>query len=165
MLLGTGSRGARWRHELCAASERGSCFGGHVCRGDPSANLVESPPDGKRGRVRCNFDRRPFLLRGNAMNLADWRRRIDEIDKKLVELLNERSRCALEIGKLKQAANIPLYQPERENEVLANAENNNSGPLTDAAIRRLFERIIDEARAAERDAMDSDGRDGKERNE
>ena len=91
------------------------------------------------------------------MNLADWRRRIDEIDKKLVELLNERSRCALEIGKLKQEAHIPLYQPERENEVLANAESNNSGPLTDAAIRRLFERIIDEARAAERNAMHGDG--------
>jgi len=87
------------------------------------------------------------------MNLADWRRRIDEIDKKLVELLNERSQCALEIGKLKQEARIPLYQPERENEVLRNAEENNRGPLTDAAIRRLFERIIDEARAAERDAM------------
>jgi chorismate mutase len=90
------------------------------------------------------------------MNLSDWRRRIDEIDKKLVELLNERSHCALEIGKLKQAANIPLYQPDRENEVLANAERANPGPLTDAAIRRLFERIIDEARAAERNAMHSD---------
>ncbi len=99
------------------------------------------------------------------MNLADWRRRIDEIDKKLVELLNERSRCALEIGKLKQAENIPLYQPERENEVLANAESNNSGPLSDAAIRRLFERIIDEARAAERDAMHPDGARGKKGNE
>ena len=91
------------------------------------------------------------------MNLSDWRRRIDEIDKKLVELLNERSQCALEIGKLKQAANLPLYQPEREQEVLNNAENTNAGPLTDAAIRRLFERIIDEARAAERDAMHADG--------
>ena len=91
------------------------------------------------------------------MNLGEWRRRIDEIDKKLVELLNERSRCALEIGKLKQADNIPLYQPDRENEVLANAERTNPGPLTDAAIRRLFERIIDEARAAERDAMHPDG--------
>jgi chorismate mutase len=91
------------------------------------------------------------------MNLSDWRRRIDEIDKKLVELLNARSQCALEIGKLKLAAKIPLYQPDRENEVLANAESNNSGPLTDAAIRRLFERIIDEARAAERDAMHSGG--------
>jgi chorismate mutase len=99
------------------------------------------------------------------MSLADWRRRIDEIDKKLVKLLNERSQCALEIGKLKQAANIPLYQPDRENEVLANAESNNSGPLTDAAIRRLFERIIDEARAAERDAMDHGTPGGKEGNE
>jgi chorismate mutase len=77
------------------------------------------------------------------MNLSDWRRRIDEIDKQLVQFLNERSQCALEVGKLKQAAKIPLYQPDRENEVLANAERNNSGPLTDAAIRRLFERIID----------------------
>jgi chorismate mutase len=90
------------------------------------------------------------------MNLSEWRRRIDEIDKQLVELLNERSRCALEIGRLKQEAQIPLYQPDRENEVLANAETNNKGPLTDAAIRRLFERIIDENRSAERLAMHKD---------
>ncbi len=97
------------------------------------------------------------------MKLSDWRDRIDEIDKKLVELLNERSRCALEIGRLKQEANMPLYQPERENDVLANAENNNRGPLSDAAIRRLFERIIDEARSAERLAMhgDADNEDSK----
>ena len=87
------------------------------------------------------------------MNLSDWRRRIDEIDKKLVELLNERSQCALEIGRIKQESNIPLYQPDRESEVLANAESENKGPLTDAAIRRLFERIIDEARSAERLSM------------
>jgi chorismate mutase len=87
------------------------------------------------------------------MSLADWRRRIDEIDRKLVDLLNERSKCALELGKLKQQANLPLYQPDREKEVLENAEQNNNGPLSDAAIRRLFERIIDEARAAERIAM------------
>ena len=105
------------------------------------------------------------LGRGDVMSLSDWRRRIDEIDKKLVELLNERSHCALEIGKLKQAANIPLYQPDRENEVLANAERANPGPLTNAAIRRLFERIIDEARAAERNAMQSDGEQNKGGNE
>ncbi len=90
------------------------------------------------------------------MNLSDWRRRIDEIDKKLVELLNERSKCALELGRLKQEAGMPLYQPDREKNVLANAESNNKGPLTDAAIRRLFERIIDEARSAERLAMHSE---------
>ena len=89
------------------------------------------------------------------MTLSDWRRRIDEIDQKLVELLNERSRCALEIGKLKQAQSLPLYQPDREREVLENAERANPGPLSDAAVRRLFERIIDEARSAEREAMHS----------
>ena len=87
------------------------------------------------------------------MNISDWRRRMDEIDKKLVELLNERCKCALEIGHLKQQSSVPLYQPAREKEVLANAESNNQGPLTDGAIRRLFERIIDEARSAERFAM------------
>src|SRR5260370_9811214 len=99
------------------------------------------------------------------MNLPDWRRRIDEIDKKLVELLNERSRCALEIGKLKQAGKIPLYQPDRENEVIQNAERNTPGPWTDAAIRRLFERIIDEARAAERVAVHCGPRHAKGRNQ
>lgn len=87
------------------------------------------------------------------MNISDWRRRMDEIDKRLVELLNERSHCALEIGRIKQEQGIPIYQPARENEVLANAESNNTGPLSHAAIRRLFERIIDEARSAERLAM------------
>lgn len=89
------------------------------------------------------------------MTLSDWRRRIDEIDLQLVKLLNERSHCAIEVGKLKDKANVPLYQPEREKEVLQNAETANGGPLSDAAIRRLFERIIDEARAAERAAMHS----------
>lgn len=96
------------------------------------------------------------------MSLADWRRRIDEIDRQLVKLLNERSHCALEIGKLKQESKLPLYQPDREKEVLNNAETNNKGPLSNAAIRRLFERIIDEARAAERDAMHGDGKEKKE---
>ena len=93
------------------------------------------------------------------MNISDWRRRMDEIDKKIVELLNERAKSALEVGRLKQAAGMPIYQPARENEVLANAARNNEGPLTDAAIRRLFERIIDEARSAERAVMHGDSSD------
>jgi chorismate mutase len=95
------------------------------------------------------------------MNLSDWRRRMDEIDKKLVELLNERSQCALEVGRIKQEAGMPIYQPVRENEVLANAARNNKGPLSDAAIRRLFERIIDEARSAERIAMHGESEEQK----
>ena len=95
------------------------------------------------------------------MNISEWRRHMDEIDKKLVELLNERSHCALEIGRIKQKQGIPIYQPARESEVLSNAESNNKGPLSHAAIRRLFERIIDEARSAERLAMHADGPDSE----
>lgn len=90
------------------------------------------------------------------MNLDDWRRRIDEIDRKLVELLNERSQCAIEVGHIKRADHLPLYQPEREREVLENAERANPGPLPNTAIRRLFERILDEARSVERTAMHPD---------
>jgi chorismate mutase len=96
------------------------------------------------------------------MNIGDWRKRMDEIDQKLVALLNERSQCALEIGRIKQSLGMPIYQPTRENEVLSNAARNNKGPLSDAAIRRLFERIIDEARSAERIAMHTDASDEKD---
>jgi chorismate mutase-like protein len=92
------------------------------------------------------------------MKIDEWRLRIDEIDRQLVTLLNERSRCAMEIGRLKQEMNAPLYQPDREREVLANVERSNSGPLSDTAIRRLFERILDEARSVERHVMKSEGK-------
>jgi chorismate mutase len=84
----------------------------------------------------------------------DWRKRIDEIDQQLVKLLNERSQCAVEIGHLKRKLNIPAWQPRREAEILRNVVKSNHGPLDDAAIRRLFERIIDEARSLERHAME-----------
>jgi chorismate mutase len=84
------------------------------------------------------------------MTIEDWRRRIDEIDRRLVELLNERAQCAIEIGHLKRAAGLAVYQPQREQEILVKAERDNRGPLANTAIRRLFERILDEARSLER---------------
>jgi len=78
------------------------------------------------------------------------RARIDEIDARLVALLNERASCALAIGHLKEAAGLPIYQPAREAEVLARVGAANGGPLDTEAIVRLFERIIDEARRLER---------------
>ena len=87
------------------------------------------------------------------MTIEDWRRKIDELDRKLVTLLNERSQCAVEVGKLKRESHAPLYQPEREREILDNVARANAGPLPEQAIRRLFERILDEARAVERSVM------------
>jgi chorismate mutase len=90
------------------------------------------------------------------MTLAEWRRKIDDIDRKLVELLNERARCVLEIGRLKKTDGTPLYQPDRERQVLEGVERANRGPLSEAAVRRLFERILDEARSVERVVMEDE---------
>jgi chorismate mutase-like protein len=83
------------------------------------------------------------------MDIADWRQRIDAVDLKILELLNERARYSLEIGKIKHRLNLPVYMPERENHIYARLERANCGPLADAAVRRLFERIIEESRQME----------------
>lgn len=85
--------------------------------------------------------------------LAEWRKRIDEIDVQLVSLFNTRAQYVEEIGKVKQTLGLDAYSPEREEEVMSNVMTQNSGPLSQKAIRRLFERIIDESRAVERMAM------------
>ena len=86
-------------------------------------------------------------------DLDGWRKRIDDIDQQLVKLLNDRSQCAVEVGHLKKKLSLGAWQPQREAEILRNVVKSNRGPLDDAAIRRLFERIIDEARALERRSM------------
>ena len=89
------------------------------------------------------------------LTIEELRGRIDVIDDQLVRLLNVRVACAVEAGRLKHEAGLPVYQPEREAQVLASvrqAATNMSGPLTAEAVVRIFERIIDEARRAEREA-------------
>jgi len=84
------------------------------------------------------------------MSIEDWRHKIDEIDKRLVALLNERSRCAIEIGKIKRAQNLEIHDPDRERQILNRIKESNTGPLDNEGLQRLFERIIDECRHVER---------------
>jgi chorismate mutase len=83
-------------------------------------------------------------------HIESLRKRIDELDEQLVRLLSARAACALEVGRAKKAAGVEIYQPTREAEVLEHVAKVNRGPLDNGAIRRLFERIIDEARRLER---------------
>ena len=83
-------------------------------------------------------------------DIPKWRKKIDELDLKLVKLLNQRSQCAIEIGKLKHKSNIEIYDPRREQEVIGRVWKEANGPLSKEAVKRLFERIIDESRRAER---------------
>lgn len=88
-------------------------------------------------------------------SIDELRSRIDVIDGQLVRLLNVRVACAVEVGRLKHEAGLPIYQPEREAQVLAGVRRSATelaGPLTAEAVVRIFERIIDEARRAERAA-------------
>ena len=82
--------------------------------------------------------------------IDQWRRRIDQIDGQLMSLLNSRSACAVEIGRLKRRLGLPVYSPEREAWILERVMRDNPGPLEPTAVRRVFERIIDESRRLER---------------
>ena len=106
-------------------------------------------------------------------DIEDWRKRIDAIDEQLMRLLNSRSACAVEIGKIKRALGLPVYSPDREAWILDRVARENLGPLDNTAIRRVFERIIDESRRLERIASEEerareagkarrDGREGKD---
>jgi chorismate mutase len=91
------------------------------------------------------------------MDIDDWRERIDAVDLQILELLNERARFSVEIGKIKHRLNLPIYVPERERLIYERLEEANSGPLTCAAVRRLFERIIDESRRLEKERSAEEG--------
>jgi len=77
------------------------------------------------------------------MDIADWRKKIDELDLRLVKLLNERARAAQEIGRLKRNTQLPIYEPVREKQIFENVRKANEGPLPDSELRHVFERIID----------------------
>lgn len=86
-----------------------------------------------------------------ANELARLREAIDRVDEVLVRLLNQRAKYAIEIGEVKAVLGAPVYAPEREKEVLQHVERTSDGPLAADAVRRLFERVIDESRRIERE--------------
>jgi len=82
--------------------------------------------------------------------LAVCRSQIDSIDRELLALLNRRTHVVEEIGRIKQAVAMPIYEPKREDEVFRNVIENNRGPLPSDAVKRVFERIVDEMRTVQK---------------
>lgn len=80
------------------------------------------------------------------MNLERWRQQIDQIDGRLLELLNERAQLALQIGREKRVRGLPIHSPEREVQILQRLYALNRGPLDEGAIRRIFTQIFEESR-------------------
>ena len=78
----------------------------------------------------------------------------------MVKLLNARSECAIELGRIKRELGLAIYSPDREREVISHVTGINRGPLDRFAVRRLFERIIDESRRIERVTVEKETKAG-----
>jgi chorismate mutase len=94
--------------------------------------------------------------------IEELRRLIDQMDLELVQLLNRRARCAVEIGKLKGRAGLPVQDPDREESIFLRAGAATKGPLTPKALGRLFERILAESRRLEQRSIDAEIRGAHE---
>jgi chorismate mutase-like protein len=87
------------------------------------------------------------------MDIADWRKKIDLLDRQLVELLSQRAQVAHEIGRVKRAQALPIYEPDRERVVFDNVRSMNPGPLPDRDMVAIFERIMDMMRKIQQEEI------------
>ena len=93
-------------------------------------------------------------------SLDDWRSRIDALNARLVELLNERARCAEQIAAFKQKMGLPVFDAQREKAVLDKVSAHNHGPLSDEALHRIFNCIMEEHRLLQEQRKDIYPKDG-----
>ncbi len=71
------------------------------------------------------------------------RKKIDELDVQILDLLNERAKCVLEIGRIKQQQQTSVVVPQREQELLSRMVALNQGPMTEEMVRHLYQNIMD----------------------
>jgi len=89
------------------------------------------------------------------MNIESWREEIDAVDSEILKLINKRARLAVEVGALKAKAGLPIYDKEREQNVLDRLCEENEGLISEDAIIEIFRKIIQETRNVEIKAVDS----------
>lgn len=75
---------------------------------------------------------------------------IDDLDRRIIALLNERTAVVEQIGRIKEELHLGIYEPKREDQVLENVLAHSSGPLPPDSIKRIFERIMDEMRTLQK---------------
>jgi chorismate mutase len=102
------------------------------------------------GRVRLRCRRKDEQGEADRMDISDWRQKIDELDEQIVSLISKRAEAAKAIGELKRGAELPVYEPGREQTVFDHVRAVNPGPLADAELLHVYERIIDVMRTLQR---------------
>jgi len=83
-------------------------------------------------------------------DLSQLRRRIDELDQRIVELLNERAQVVVEVGKAKQLDGTPIYAPDREQAVLQRIAELNRGPLPQKTLQAIYRELMSGSFALEK---------------
>ena len=84
------------------------------------------------------------------MDIAAWRKHIDQLDEQIVTLLSNRAAAAVAIGELKRKDAAPIYEPQREQAVFDHVRSINPGPLSTTQMQEVYERIMDVMRALQR---------------
>jgi len=84
------------------------------------------------------------------MEIEDWRKKIDDMDEQIVELISKRAEAAKAIGDIKRQGTLPVYEPQRERDVFDHVKRVNPGPLSDLEMIHVYERIIDVMRTLQR---------------
>src|SRR5664279_5704828 len=87
------------------------------------------------------------------MDISDWRKKVDDVDIRLTSLLNERAAAVIEIGRLKRGSRMPIYEPDREREVIENVQQSSKGPLTERDLAQIYERLIDVMRSIQKNEI------------
>ena len=84
------------------------------------------------------------------MRLAEKRRKIDELDRRIVGLLNKRAKETLEIRKIKKETKKALFAPHREKEVYEKVVKKNKGPLSDESLKAVYREVMSGSLALDR---------------
>ena len=84
---------------------------------------------------------------GTQEQLAEYRRQIDSLDQRIVELFQERARVVEEVGNIKREAHLPVTVPSREQQVVEKAQElAKGGPLPGEAVGRIYQKLVEEMR-------------------
>lgn len=82
-------------------------------------------------------------------DIAYWRDQIDALENALIDLVNQRAACALEIGKIKHEQGLPVFDSKREDEILERVASKSKGVMPPASMQRIFLTLMEETRKIE----------------
>ncbi|MEZ6235703.1 MAG: prephenate dehydratase [Phycisphaerales bacterium] len=134
-------RSAKKAGKAQAGPRRSRAGGTRAASSEPNG-APDAPPPGASTPApdKAGTDRSP--IPGGEARLGELRERIDAVDSRLVELLNERASLVVDVGRVKRGSDIPVYAPHREAEVLGRAIAMNHGPLPDRTIEAIYRELM-----------------------